>query len=202
MLLVHYSLWIWFFYLKILFSLSSQLRACYKLTTKLRREIVLGATSIDDPPQYLTVQFSCISHVLCIMNNVDEKNLLSVLYLVLDFKYCNYQLKLQDQLYQIYYTCFFWKEYKQQQHHKTHELSRIKGDFTTGRKWYLYKQTGGERIGITQLFQRIYYKVKSYLRNETVCYNVTTIFDGGISICLSKYLISKHIVVFSVLHHC
>ncbi|XP_010692247.2 protein transport Sec1a [Beta vulgaris subsp. vulgaris] len=32
----------------------SELRACYKLTTKLRREIVLGATSIDDPPQYLT----------------------------------------------------------------------------------------------------------------------------------------------------
>ncbi|XP_057531436.1 protein transport Sec1a-like [Amaranthus tricolor] len=32
----------------------SELRTCYKLTTKLRREVILGATSIDDPPQYLT----------------------------------------------------------------------------------------------------------------------------------------------------
>ncbi|KAL2892425.1 Protein transport Sec1a [Bienertia sinuspersici] len=44
----------------------SELRTCYKLTTKLRREIVLGATSIDDPPQYLT--------------------------LVLDFNNCTYKL--------------------------------------------------------------------------------------------------------------
>ncbi|GFP95012.1 snare-interacting protein keule [Phtheirospermum japonicum] len=32
----------------------SELRACHKLTAKLRREVVLGTTSIDDPPQYLT----------------------------------------------------------------------------------------------------------------------------------------------------
>ncbi|GAB4861893.1 Protein transport Sec1a [Ancistrocladus abbreviatus] len=32
----------------------SELRVCQKLTTKLRREIVLGSTSIDDPPQYIT----------------------------------------------------------------------------------------------------------------------------------------------------
>ncbi|XP_076951952.1 protein transport Sec1a-like [Bidens hawaiensis] len=32
----------------------SELRVCHKLTTKLRREVVLGSTSIDDPPQYIT----------------------------------------------------------------------------------------------------------------------------------------------------
>ncbi|GMH00587.1 hypothetical protein Nepgr_002426 [Nepenthes gracilis] len=32
----------------------SELRVCHKLTTKLRREIVLGSTSMDDPPQYIT----------------------------------------------------------------------------------------------------------------------------------------------------
>ncbi|KAA8515933.1 hypothetical protein F0562_019112 [Nyssa sinensis] len=32
----------------------SELRACHKLTTKLRREVVLGSSSIDDPPQYIT----------------------------------------------------------------------------------------------------------------------------------------------------
>ncbi|KAH9620877.1 hypothetical protein KSS87_022610, partial [Heliosperma pusillum] len=32
----------------------SEIRVCYKLTTKLRREVILGATSIDDPPQYIT----------------------------------------------------------------------------------------------------------------------------------------------------
>ncbi|XP_071931367.1 protein transport Sec1a isoform X1 [Coffea arabica] len=32
----------------------SELRVCHKLTSKLRREVVLGATSIDDPPVYLT----------------------------------------------------------------------------------------------------------------------------------------------------
>nr|GME17767.1 protein transport Sec1a-like [Ipomoea batatas] len=33
----------------------SELRACHKLTTKLRREVVLGTTGMDDPPQYLMV---------------------------------------------------------------------------------------------------------------------------------------------------
>ncbi|KAL6499372.1 Protein transport Sec1a [Orobanche hederae] len=32
----------------------SELRVCHKLTVKLRREVVLGTTSIDDPPQYIT----------------------------------------------------------------------------------------------------------------------------------------------------
>lgn len=32
-----------------------QLRVCHKLTTKLKREVVLGSTSLDDPPQFLTV---------------------------------------------------------------------------------------------------------------------------------------------------
>ncbi|KAL2477949.1 SNARE-interacting protein KEULE [Forsythia ovata] len=32
----------------------SELRVCHKLTAKLRREVVLGSTSIDDPPQYIT----------------------------------------------------------------------------------------------------------------------------------------------------
>ncbi|KAK4416000.1 protein transport Sec1a [Sesamum alatum] len=32
----------------------SELRACHKLTAKLRREVVLGTTSFDDPPQYIT----------------------------------------------------------------------------------------------------------------------------------------------------
>ncbi|KAH8488471.1 hypothetical protein H0E87_024225 [Populus deltoides] len=33
----------------------SELRACHKLTTKLGREIVLGCSSLDDPPQYITL---------------------------------------------------------------------------------------------------------------------------------------------------
>ncbi|XP_059442296.1 SNARE-interacting protein KEULE [Corylus avellana] len=32
----------------------SELRVCHKLTTKLKREVVLGSTSIDDPPQFIT----------------------------------------------------------------------------------------------------------------------------------------------------
>ncbi|KAG9445398.1 hypothetical protein H6P81_016738 [Aristolochia fimbriata] len=32
----------------------SELRACHKLTTKLRREIILGSSSLDDPPQFIT----------------------------------------------------------------------------------------------------------------------------------------------------
>ncbi|EPS71834.1 hypothetical protein M569_02925, partial [Genlisea aurea] len=32
----------------------SELRVCHKLTAKLRREVVLGTTSIDNPPQYIT----------------------------------------------------------------------------------------------------------------------------------------------------
>ncbi|XP_022145308.1 protein transport Sec1a-like isoform X2 [Momordica charantia] len=32
----------------------SELRVCHKLTAKIRREIVLGCSSLDDPPQYIT----------------------------------------------------------------------------------------------------------------------------------------------------
>lgn len=32
----------------------SELRACHKLTTKLKREVILGSSSIDDPAQFLT----------------------------------------------------------------------------------------------------------------------------------------------------
>ncbi|XP_047972329.1 SNARE-interacting protein KEULE-like [Salvia hispanica] len=32
----------------------SELRACHKLSTKLQREIVLGSSSLDDPPQFIT----------------------------------------------------------------------------------------------------------------------------------------------------
>lgn len=32
----------------------SELRACHKLSTKLNREIVLGSSSLDDPPQFIT----------------------------------------------------------------------------------------------------------------------------------------------------
>ncbi|KAL7150163.1 hypothetical protein ABFS83_05G091400 [Erythranthe nasuta] len=32
----------------------SELRVCHKLSTKLQREIVLGSSSIDDPPQFIT----------------------------------------------------------------------------------------------------------------------------------------------------
>ncbi|KAK2651959.1 hypothetical protein Ddye_011815 [Dipteronia dyeriana] len=35
-------------------STRSELRDCHKLTTKLNREIVLGSTSLDDPPQFIT----------------------------------------------------------------------------------------------------------------------------------------------------
>ncbi|KAJ0603334.1 putative sec1-like protein [Helianthus annuus] len=32
----------------------SELRVCHKLTDKLKREVILGSTSIDDPPQYIS----------------------------------------------------------------------------------------------------------------------------------------------------
>ncbi|GAB4834255.1 STXBP unc-18 S1 [Ancistrocladus abbreviatus] len=32
----------------------SELRVCHRLTTKLKREIILGSSSIDDPPQFIT----------------------------------------------------------------------------------------------------------------------------------------------------
>ncbi|KAK2379263.1 secretory 1A [Trifolium repens] len=42
----------------------SELRVCHKLTTKLKREVILGTTSMDDPPQYLTkLKLLCDSHI-------------------------------------------------------------------------------------------------------------------------------------------
>nr|XP_043622037.1 protein transport Sec1a-like [Erigeron canadensis] len=39
----------------------SELRVCHKLTSKLRREVILGSTCIDDPPQYITkVKMLCL----------------------------------------------------------------------------------------------------------------------------------------------
>ncbi|KAL3498713.1 hypothetical protein ACH5RR_041445 [Cinchona calisaya] len=32
----------------------SEMRVCHKLTTKLKREIILGSSSLDDPPQFIT----------------------------------------------------------------------------------------------------------------------------------------------------
>ncbi|KAJ0229159.1 SNARE-interacting protein KEULE [Hirschfeldia incana] len=32
----------------------SELKVCHKLTTKLKREVILGSTSLDDPPQFIT----------------------------------------------------------------------------------------------------------------------------------------------------
>ncbi|KAG8374794.1 hypothetical protein BUALT_Bualt10G0032700 [Buddleja alternifolia] len=32
----------------------SELRVCHKLSTKLKREIILGSSSLDDPPQFIT----------------------------------------------------------------------------------------------------------------------------------------------------
>ncbi|CAH8391599.1 unnamed protein product [Eruca vesicaria subsp. sativa] len=32
----------------------SELKVCHKLTTKLKREVILGSTSLDDPLQFIT----------------------------------------------------------------------------------------------------------------------------------------------------
>ncbi|KAK6947649.1 Sec1-like protein [Dillenia turbinata] len=39
-----------------------QLRVCHKLTSKLKREVVLGSSSLDDPPQFITAssQLACL----------------------------------------------------------------------------------------------------------------------------------------------
>lgn len=42
-----------FFWSDVVFN--HQLRTCHKLTGKLRREVILGSSSIDDPAQYITV---------------------------------------------------------------------------------------------------------------------------------------------------
>jgi syntaxin-binding protein 1 len=36
-----------------------QLRAAHTLTSKLKREIILGSSSLDDPPQFITVSSLC-----------------------------------------------------------------------------------------------------------------------------------------------
>ncbi|KAG7017156.1 SNARE-interacting protein KEULE, partial [Cucurbita argyrosperma subsp. argyrosperma] len=42
----------------------SELRVCHKLTAKLKREVVLGSTSIDDPPQFITKLKMLTAHEL------------------------------------------------------------------------------------------------------------------------------------------
>jgi len=39
-----------------------QLKVCHKLSTKLKREVILGSTSLDDPPQFITVSLTNTSH--------------------------------------------------------------------------------------------------------------------------------------------
>ncbi|KHM98888.1 Protein transport Sec1a [Glycine soja] len=50
----------------------SELRVCHKLTPKLKREVILGTTSMDDPPQYLT------KLKLLFDNNVSQLNGLGI----------------------------------------------------------------------------------------------------------------------------
>lgn len=53
-----------------------QLRAAHKLSSKLKREIILGSSSLDDPPQFITVSqlivvvSSPITNVLVIPGNL------------------------------------------------------------------------------------------------------------------------------------
>ncbi|KAF5478417.1 hypothetical protein F2P56_004977 [Juglans regia] len=44
----------------------SELRVCHKLTTKLKREVVLGSSSLDDPPQFITKLKMLTAHELSI----------------------------------------------------------------------------------------------------------------------------------------
>ncbi|KAL8137125.1 hypothetical protein V2J09_003126 [Rumex salicifolius] len=51
------------------------LRACHKLSTKLKREIILGSSSIDDPVDFITVRMKPFSslfplHLFCIKTNI------------------------------------------------------------------------------------------------------------------------------------
>uniref|UniRef100_A0A0D9VFM8 SNARE-interacting protein KEULE n=1 Tax=Leersia perrieri TaxID=77586 RepID=A0A0D9VFM8_9ORYZ len=41
----------------------SELRAVHKLTSKLKREVILGSSSLDDPPQFITVSSSIVSNL-------------------------------------------------------------------------------------------------------------------------------------------
>jgi syntaxin-binding protein 1 len=56
----------------------SELCAAHKLSSKLKREIILGSSSLDDPPQFITVSFlfmSPLQYACC------TKNLLTCYYL-------------------------------------------------------------------------------------------------------------------------
>ncbi|KAG5565649.1 hypothetical protein RHGRI_001534 [Rhododendron griersonianum] len=57
----------------------SELRVCHKLTTKLRREVVLGSSSIDDPPQYITIPQKYIMELSLALQEADRKDGLCVL---------------------------------------------------------------------------------------------------------------------------
>ncbi|KAF7151996.1 hypothetical protein RHSIM_Rhsim01G0148400 [Rhododendron simsii] len=52
----------------------SELRVCHKLTTKLRREVVLGSSSIDDPPQYVTIPQKYIMELSLALQEADGKD--------------------------------------------------------------------------------------------------------------------------------
>ncbi|KAI4376981.1 hypothetical protein MLD38_014680 [Melastoma candidum] len=50
----------------------SELRVCHKMTAKLRREVVLGSSSLDDPPKYIT-KLKLLSEVdLSLENNTNR----------------------------------------------------------------------------------------------------------------------------------
>ncbi|XP_061371053.1 protein transport Sec1a-like [Gastrolobium bilobum] len=49
----------------------SELRVCHKMTTKLKREVILGTTSMDDPPQYLTkLKSLCDNNIATSLNGL------------------------------------------------------------------------------------------------------------------------------------
>jgi hypothetical protein len=41
-----------------------QLRTVHKLTTKMKREIILGSSSIDDPPQFISVKIQFVLRLI------------------------------------------------------------------------------------------------------------------------------------------
>ena len=51
-----WSYYVYFFPVALsIHCLDSQLRVCHKLTGKLKREVILGSSSLDDPAQFITV---------------------------------------------------------------------------------------------------------------------------------------------------
>ncbi|MFS7913873.1 putative sec1-like protein [Helianthus anomalus] len=52
----------------------SELRVCHHLTTKLRREIVLGSSSLDDPAQFVEVLCDSLFIYYLFNNNNNNNN--------------------------------------------------------------------------------------------------------------------------------